>query len=279
MSSLLPPRRVDAVLDGRAFPPLMLLGVILRLAAILGFPVFPLVGNTEDTAIYDAGARSLAAGLGYQWGGHPTAFFPIGWPLILSLAYRIGGVSALSGQLVNFLFGLVIVGGGWLLGRRLLGARSGRFIALVLMLLPHQVIYPAFLMSETAFTAFFVSSLAILAALPGLPSIPPLASVWRLIGAGVLMGVATLVRGPALVYPIVAGAWAHLGLKARPVELVPGQEDRFPGAVEGRRPLLSARGCPAAECGSRPSRISPWSSRRISTAPCPTRRIFRARPS
>ena len=217
MGDTLPTRRVDAVLDGRAFPLLLFLGILLRLAAILGFPVFPLVGNTEDTAIYDAGARSLAAGLGYQWGGHPTAFFPIGWPLILSLAYRIGGASALSGQLANFLFSLVIVAGGWVLGRRLLGARSGRFVALVLMILPHQVIYPAFLMSETAFTAFFVSSLAVLASLPNLSSLPKAASVMRLIGAGVLMGAATLVRGPALVYPILAGAWAHAGLKARPV--------------------------------------------------------------
>ncbi|TPW14582.1 MAG: hypothetical protein FD129_1060, partial [bacterium] len=192
MGDTLPTRRVDAVLDGRAFPLLLFLGILLRLAAILGFPVFPLVGNTEDTV-------------------------PIGWPLILSLAYRIGGASALSGQLANFLFSLVIVAGGWVLGRRLLGARSGRFVALVLMILPHQVIYPAFLMSETAFTAFFVSSLAVLASLPNLSSLPKAASVMRLIGAGVLMGAATLVRGPALVYPILAGAWAHAGLKARPV--------------------------------------------------------------
>ncbi|MDZ4806203.1 MAG: glycosyltransferase family 39 protein [Candidatus Eisenbacteria bacterium] len=206
----------DAVLDGRAFPLLLLLGVLLRLAALLAFPVFPLVGNTEDTAFYDEGARSLAKGQGYQWGGQPTAFFPIGWPLILSLAYRIGGESARSGQMVNLLFSLAIVAGGWAMARGLLGARSGRFAALVLALSPHQVVYPALLMSEPAFTALFIGSLAVLATMPTFSPGPVFASGARFVGAGLLMGAATLVRGPALVFPLLAGAWARFGRKATP---------------------------------------------------------------
>lgn len=209
-------RPVDAILDGRAFPMLLILGFFLRLAAILAFPVYPLVGNTEDTLIYDAGARSLAMGSGYQLGGNPTAFFPIGWPLILSFAYRLMGFSAKSGQMINLVFSLLIVVAGWVMARRLLGARSGRFVALVLALAPHQILYPAFLMSEAAFTAFFSGSLALLLAVPASLSTIPIRSVMTLIGAGVLMGAATLIRGPALVYPLLAGAWARLGMKATP---------------------------------------------------------------
>jgi len=209
-------RPVDVILDGRAFPLLLLLGFLLRLAAILAFPVYPLVGNTEDTLIYDAGARSLALGNGYQLGGHPTAFFPIGWPLILSFAYQLMGLSAKSGQMMNLLFSLLIVAAAWWMARRSLGARSGRFVALVLALAPHQVIYPAFLMSETAFTAFFSGSLALLLLVPTTLVVPTFRWVAPLIGAGVLMGVATLIRGPALVYPLLAGAWARLGLKVTP---------------------------------------------------------------
>jgi 4-amino-4-deoxy-L-arabinose transferase-like glycosyltransferase len=205
---------LNALLDGRMFVVFLLAGVLLRAASIVAFPVFPLVDNTEDTAIYDAGARSLAAGEGYRWDGRPTAFFPIGWPLLLSFAYRVAGESARSGQALNFLLGFVIVAAGWFLAHRLVGRRAGRLAALVLALAPHQFVYPAFLMSEIAFTAFFMASLALVVA-----SLPPRRvsgprgadRMPLLFLAGVLMGCATLVRGPALVFPAAVAAWALWG--------------------------------------------------------------------
>jgi hypothetical protein len=181
---------------------LVVLGLALRVVALLAFPVYPLVDNTEDTEIYDFGAKSLAAGDGYRWGDAPTAFFPIGWPLLLSLAYRVGGVSADTGQWLNFGFSLLLLAAGWALGRRFLGAAGGRLVAIALALAPHHVIYPAFLMSETSFTALFTASLLVLAIDP--------ARLRNAAGAGLLMGLATLVRGPSLVYPLFALAAARL---------------------------------------------------------------------
>jgi 4-amino-4-deoxy-L-arabinose transferase-like glycosyltransferase len=180
---------------------LVALGLALRLVAVLTFPVYPLVDNTEDTEIYDFGAKSLAAGQGYRWGDQPTAFFPIGWPLLLSMAYRVGGVSADTGQWLNFGFSIVLLFAGWALGRRLLGAAGGRLVAIVLALAPHHVVYPAFLMSETSFTALFTASLLVLAS--------DAARLRNAAGAGLLMGMATLVRGPSLVYPLFALAAAR----------------------------------------------------------------------
>jgi len=195
--------------NGRTFVALLALGVVLRVAAIAAFPVYPLVDNTADTAIYDAGAKSLAAGEGYRWDGRLTAFFPIGWPLLLSMAYRVAGESARSGQALNFLFSLVLVAAGWFLVHRLAGRRAGRFAALVLALAPHQVVYPAFLMSETAFTAFFITALALVVV-----AIPPMRerseNLPMLLVAGLLMGCATLIRGPALVFPAAVAAWAFV---------------------------------------------------------------------
>jgi 4-amino-4-deoxy-L-arabinose transferase-like glycosyltransferase len=202
-------RGLDRLLDGRAFTALLLLGVLLRVAAIVSFPVYPLVDNTEDTAIYDAGAKSLAAGEGYRWGGKPTAFFPIGWPLLLSFVYRVAGESAEAGQALNFVFSLVLVAAGWFLAHRLAGRRAGRLAALVLALAPHQFVYPAFLMSETTFTAFFLAALAlVVVAIPVAGARP--GSLPVLFGAGILMGCATLIRGPALVFPAAVGAWCLL---------------------------------------------------------------------
>ncbi|HEX7878811.1 MAG TPA: glycosyltransferase family 39 protein [Candidatus Eisenbacteria bacterium] len=209
-------RQFDRLLEGRVFPALLLLGVVLRVAAIVSFPVYPLVDNTADTAIYDEGARSLAAGEGYRWGGRLTAFFPIGWPLLLSMAYRVAGESARSGQALNFLFSLVLLLACWFLVHRLAGRRAGRLAALVLAFAPHHVVYPAFLMSETSFTAFFLLSLGLVAV-----AVPPGREHGEklplLIGAGVLMGAATLIRGPALVFPLAVAAWTFVSERGRAV--------------------------------------------------------------
>lgn len=182
---------------------ILVIGVVGRLAAALTFPVFPILDNTEDTIIYDAGAKSLAAGDGYRWGGRATAFFPVGWPLLLSFAYRLGGESARSGQILNVLLSLALLAATGLLARRLFGARVAAVTVAITALAPHQLVYPAFLMSEVAFTAFFVAALALLAL--GTERRVPL------LAAGVLMGCATLIRGLALVYPLAVAAWAHFG--------------------------------------------------------------------
>lgn len=173
--------------------------LLLRLAAVLAFPVYPLVDNTEDTEIYDSGAHSLAAGQGYRWNGKPTAFFPVGWPLLLSLAYRVGGASARTGQVLNLGLSLALLAAGWLLARRLFDARVAALVLLVMAVAPHMMVYPAFLMSEVAFTAFFTASLACVAG--GTAARP--VGVARLAAGGLLMGVATLIRGLALVFPLV----------------------------------------------------------------------------
>lgn len=181
--------------SGRWVAVVVALGLLLRLAAILAFPVYPLVDNTADTEMYDAGSRSLAAGDGYLWHGQPTAFFPVGWPLLLSLAYRAAGAAPRTGQFLNLLLSAGLLAAGWGLTRRLYGRRPALLVAAILALAPCQVVYPAFLMSEVAFTGFFLASLWTLAggtrrALP-------------VVAGGLLMGAATLIRGLALVYPAV----------------------------------------------------------------------------
>jgi len=166
----------------------------LRIVAAFTFPVYPLVDNTADTEIYDAGAHSLAAGQGYLWQGQATAFFPVGWPLLLSFAYRAGGVGEASGHALNVLLSMLLLIAAWKCAERLAGPRAGFVTLVVTAFAPHMVVYPAFLMSETAFTAFFVGSLFFLAR--GVRS-------RDLIPAGLLMGCATLIRGPALVMPLL----------------------------------------------------------------------------
>jgi 4-amino-4-deoxy-L-arabinose transferase-like glycosyltransferase len=190
------------VLGRRLIPVLIAAGILLRLAAILSFPVYPLVHNTADTSIYDEGARSIARGEGYRWQGKATAFFPVGWPLILAGSYRLVGESPRSGQIANFLLSLVVILAGWLLARRLFGPRAALWTAGLLALAPHQIVYPAFLMSEVAFTALFVSGLWLISR--------GTRSATSLFLAGMAIGSATLVRGIALVYPLLVAYLARL---------------------------------------------------------------------
>lgn len=185
------------------FAVLLALGILLRVVAVFTFPVYPLVNNTADTEIYDAGARSIAGGEGYRWGGRPTAFFPVGWPLVLAGAYKLFGESPRSGQVMNLILSLVLIAASWAFARRLHGDVAARRVAVLLALAPHQIVYPAFLMSEVAFTAFFMTALWLLS--PGTRTLP------RLFLSGFLTGGATLIRAVSLVYPLVTFLFARFG--------------------------------------------------------------------
>jgi 4-amino-4-deoxy-L-arabinose transferase-like glycosyltransferase len=88
------------------------------------------VTPTSDADWYYSRAAILAQGLGYLGShGQPTAFWPVGWPWLLSLGFRLGGVSIWTVGVINTLAAMLT---GWLvldLGRRWsgseLGARAG----------------------------------------------------------------------------------------------------------------------------------------------------------
>ena len=44
---------------------------------------------TSDSYVYVTTARALAQGHGYSYNGHPTAFFPIGWPAFIAALYLV----------------------------------------------------------------------------------------------------------------------------------------------------------------------------------------------
>jgi 4-amino-4-deoxy-L-arabinose transferase-like glycosyltransferase len=126
------------------------IGLLLRIGVVLAVPVYPLVGNTWDTNYYHDTAASLAHGDGYTFQDRPTAYYPPGYPALLSVAYRVGGTGPRTAQVLNLLLsmGIVIAGAG--LARVLLGRKAGAAVAMALAIDPSQIVMPAFLMSEVA---------------------------------------------------------------------------------------------------------------------------------
>ena len=167
--------------------------VALRLAA-MAFAVTP----TSDAEFYFSRAASLAAGLGYLANdGHATAYWPPGWPMALSLAFRLGGASIWTVGLVNTAAAAL---SGWLLldlGRQVTGSESAARLALLgYALYPNAVLYAPLALTEVFYTLLLLASCWLLARRGAL----------RTLAAGVVLGFATLVKAQTLVVvPLVLG--------------------------------------------------------------------------
>ena len=166
---------------------LFALFTLLRAAAIL-MDVAP----SSDAAWYYSRADMLAQGLGYLGDhGEPTAYWPPGWPLALSLAFRALGTSTLTVGLFNL---ACAVPAAWLtydLARRLFGSELGARIALLLLAVyPNSILYVPLALTEVFYTTLLLAGCWLLIARKGAA---------RLVLAGLVFGVATLAKAQTLV--------------------------------------------------------------------------------
>lgn len=150
------------------------------------------VTPSSDAAWYYSRADMLANGLGYQGDhGEPTAYWPPGWPLALSVAFRAFGTSTVVVGLVNLAFaGLA----AWLtldLGRKLFASElAGRTALLLLAVYPNSILYVPLALTEVFYTTLLLAACWLLIARKG---------GLRLVLAGLVFGMATLVKAQTLV--------------------------------------------------------------------------------
>lgn len=142
----------------------LLVGVMLRVGAMLVTSVFPLVANTWDSTFYQETAVTLADRGTYAFQGKPTALYPPGYPVVLSGAYRLLGSDVRVGQAVGVLASLILLWGTAALTRRFAGARAARRTVVLMAIDPTQIVMPAFLMSEAVCAALLAVGLVSLCA-------------------------------------------------------------------------------------------------------------------
>ncbi|WP_234969616.1 glycosyltransferase family 39 protein [Alicyclobacillus vulcanalis] len=162
-----------------------------------------------DFAWYYARATELAHNQGYNWMGHPTAYWPIGWPLFLSLIYRVTGPSVMVGLVVNALLSTGIVCLVYTLARMLFRDwRAAFWASAAYTLLPSQIVWNSVLGSEELFT--FLLVLFFLLYLRGTRASRAEASLRWLAVAGLSLGLACDVRPIPLAFPafLFLYAWA-----------------------------------------------------------------------
>ncbi|NHO64670.1 hypothetical protein G8770_03815 [Aestuariicella hydrocarbonica] len=175
------------------------LGLLLRIAVALMFPIEP----ASDAAWYVARAHELLAGMGYQEGGHPTAYWPIGWPAILAGSLAIFGSVPLSILVINTVSAALVM---WLIvwfARTLTGSEwVARVALLAYAIYPNHIAYHGAANCETLYLA--IAMLAFMLLIKGRDNL------LGLVVCGLIFGVATLVKPQTLAFPL--GAVIALGI-------------------------------------------------------------------
>jgi 4-amino-4-deoxy-L-arabinose transferase-like glycosyltransferase len=163
----------------------------------------------EDGHYYDVLARRIAAGAGYTWlwpDGAVTyvAHYPVGYPALMAAGYALVGATAWVAMAINAVLGAM----GAYSAHSLVdapGVARWRPAAagLVVALHPALVPYTAALMTEGVTTSLLLVAAALVARARG--AVRP----WRATAAaGVVLGIATLVRPQCLALAPVFGALA-----------------------------------------------------------------------
>ncbi|MGB2695410.1 MAG: glycosyltransferase family 39 protein [Dehalococcoidia bacterium] len=155
---------------------------------------------SDDAFRYDLAARALLHGQGYvHINGLPTAFWPPGYAFLLAGIYGVFGESVGAAQVVNALLGTASVVLVYLIGRRTLGATAALIGAAIVAAFPSLVFYTAVTLSETAFT-FLLLMIVYLLLVDAQDTRQR--NLGLLIGTGLVIGFAALMRGQALVLPL-----------------------------------------------------------------------------
>lgn len=171
----------------RALVAIWAIFVGLRLAVLL-IPVAP----GSDAEWYVLRAIGLAAGQGYlDNSGAPTAFWPAGWPMAMSVLFRLTGPSVLAIGLFNLASAVLTGYLALLLGRRLFGNEAAARLGLLLFAIyPNAIGYVPLALTEVFYTALLLLGCWLVIARRSL--------LW-LIAAGLVFGFATLVKAQTLV--------------------------------------------------------------------------------
>jgi 4-amino-4-deoxy-L-arabinose transferase-like glycosyltransferase len=186
----------------------LLLAVVLG-AILLRLPVAVLMGDqvtvlpaVHDQISYDALARSLLAGRGYQFpedwypftpAETPTAHWSFAYPLYLAGVYSLTGYHPLAARILQAVVGSALIAILlYLIGRRVASEAVGLAAAALAAVYGYFVYYSAALMTETFFIVLVLAALYLCLALRERPTI----AGW--LSLGLALGLATLLRQTAL---------------------------------------------------------------------------------
>lgn len=177
---------------------------ILLLAAFVRLLWIALVPNAQysDSVWYDGAAANLAAHGFYGLDG-PSAWFPPGYPFLLTVIYKVVGHSEIAGKLANVAVGVALTGFTYLLGRLVAGEVVGLVAAVLIAVWPNLIFSTGILSSDLLAAAGFVAAMWLgMRQRRGAPI-----AGWQAWILGALIGWMVLVRPVSLILLAALGLW------------------------------------------------------------------------
>ena len=163
----------------------------------------------SDALWYLNRAGGIAAGDGYSENGHPTAYWPVGYPGFLGILFWLFGTSQTVGVIAN----LVCAAASFFLVLALTryffqSDRSARLAVALLTIYPNNIAYIPILLTETYFTFMMLLGCYLFVVRRTLPF---------LVLAGLVFGLMTLTKAQAVFVPgflaflwlITPEGWRH----------------------------------------------------------------------
>jgi 4-amino-4-deoxy-L-arabinose transferase-like glycosyltransferase len=174
----------------------LLIGALLvRLAVIL----FMGITLKSDSMTYNDLAIDWARSGSYIEAGKPTGYWPPGNPWFLSRLYLLFGELPAVAAVVNTLLNLVSLLLVYRMMVRSCTERTARLTALMVALLPSQVFFVTFLVSEHLFTLLLLLALWLILEADQKAR----GTLWQYGLAGAVLGLATLTRSVLMAFPAV----------------------------------------------------------------------------
>lgn len=186
---------------------LLAVGVVALATRILFVMIVP-TKPVSDFLAYDNAGWAIASGHGAVDAGQPWINWPPGYPAFLGLLYFIFGHSLLAAKLAQVLLSTATCVLTYFVARAVF-AEDGWFIgplaAMLVAVYPQSIFYTSVLASDVLFS--FLLMLAVWTLVRnGFPSSR------NALLTGLIIGLATLTRGQALLLPIVVVVWLIIAL-------------------------------------------------------------------
>jgi 4-amino-4-deoxy-L-arabinose transferase-like glycosyltransferase len=136
-----------------AFSASMAAGFVLRFFAL------GRLGLNSDEAVYTGQAATLAGVEGFAADFSIFRAHPLLYQYTVSLVYRAFGLSEVSPRVVSALFGVATVFVTYLIGKQLLGRRTGLVAAAILAVMPFHIVVARQALLETPMTLFYAAAI------------------------------------------------------------------------------------------------------------------------
>ena len=91
---------------------------------------------------------------------YPLFPFKFGYPLLLTLLYKVFGASLMAAKILNVFISIIVAILIYWIGKKIFNETAGRIAGLIFALWPAQIMYNSVLASEHMFMLFFAASMA-----------------------------------------------------------------------------------------------------------------------